>query len=378
MELFEWDESFLTGIGAIDSQHRGLVDTINQLGELLAGERRVAGSVERLSRALTQYTRTHFEYEERMMRQGGIDPRHLEAHVAAHVQFAAHLGPLSELASTDADARERTMAFLIHWLAHHILGTDKAMARQLAAIEEGRSPAEAFTAEEVDRDASVGPLLRALDGLFQQVYGRNRQLAELNRTLEARVTERTERLTIANRQLEALASTDVLTQLPNRRHAMAAFEREWDRAAPDGQQLACMMIDADEFKPVNDVHGHDAGDLVLRALARALRHAVRTDDLVARLGGDEFLVMCPRTGLRGAHSIAEKVRESVASLRVPVGEGVWQGSVSIGVASRLPGMRRPEDLIAAADDAVYLAKQAGRNCVRSSAPSLVPPAHRTG
>ena len=94
MELFEWDESFLTGIDAVDSQHRGLVDSINRLGELLAGEAHDPGSVELLSQALADYTRTHFEHEEHMMRERGIDPRHLEVHVAAHARFIAHLGPL--------------------------------------------------------------------------------------------------------------------------------------------------------------------------------------------------------------------------------------------------------------------------------------------
>ena len=370
MESFRWDECFLTGIPDVDSQHRRLVDTINRLSDLLAGTgKNPSVSIESVMEELVDYTRTHFTDEERMMRERGIDARHLEPHAAAHAQFVAELGPMRERAMTSPEAGEQTMKFLIHWLAYHILGTDQSMARQLARIDGGDGPEDAFIAEERERSSSTGPLLRALNGLFQQVYGRNRELSELNRTLEARVAERTAKLSKANAQLEAMAMTDVLTGLPNRRNAMSAFEREWDRAAPEGVGVACLMIDADGFKPVNDTHGHEAGDHVLKELARALRHSVRTDDMVARLGGDEFLVICPRTDLEGSRRLAEKVRESIAAMSVPVGSGRWQGSVSVGFAVRREGMARPEELIKAADDGVYLAKRAGRNCVRTADPS---------
>ena len=371
MESFRWEECFLTGIGEVDAQHRRLVDTTNRLGDLLAGTgTELVVGTESVMQELVDYTRTHFTDEERLMRAHGIAARHLEPHVAAHAQFVAELGPLRERATESPEAGEQTMKFLIHWLAYHILGTDRSMARQLAAIDGGERPEDAFLAEERERSSSTGPLLRALDGLFQQAYGRNRELSELNRTLEARVAERIEKLSEANARLEAMAMTDALTGLPNRRHAMSAFEREWDRADPEGVGVACAMIDADGFKPVNDAYGHEAGDIVLRELARALSHTVRTDDLVARLGGDEFLLICPRPDLEGARRIAEKVRETVASMRVAVGDGVWRGSVSVGVAARRDGMVRPEDLIKAADDAVYCAKKAGRNRVMTSDPTI--------
>jgi hemerythrin len=129
-----------------------------------------------------------------------------------------------------------------------------------------------------------------------------------------------------------------------------------------------MMMDADGFKGVNDTHGHDAGDEVLRQLARRLRHAVRTDDTVCRLGGDEFLIVCSQTPLAGALQLAEKVRQQVVALQVPVGkDGVWRGSISIGVAARDAGMAGVQDLLKMADDAVYAAKHQGRNCVATAA-----------
>jgi hemerythrin len=124
-----------------------------------------------------------------------------------------------------------------------------------------------------------------------------------------------------------------------------------------------MMIDADGFKQINDTHGHDAGDGVLRALARQLRDAVRTDDLVCRLGGDEFLIICADTPMDGALQLAEKIRSEVAALRVAAGTGEWRGSISVGVAVRTAEMSSMEDLLKTADLGVYAAKRNGRNCV---------------
>jgi diguanylate cyclase (GGDEF)-like protein len=126
------------------------------------------------------------------------------------------------------------------------------------------------------------------------------------------------------------------------------------------------MVDADGFKQINDNYGHDAGDEVLRQLARNLRYAVRTDDIVCRLGGDEFFVICQGTPQEGAMRLAEKMRQAIAALRVPAGSGAWHGSVSIGVAARMAGMEKYEALIKAADEGVYAAKKNGRNCVAVS------------
>jgi hemerythrin len=149
---------------------------------------------------------------------------------------------------------------------------------------------------------------------------------------------------------------------------MRCFAREWEIAVRDGTALSCMMIDADGFKVINDTQGHDAGDVVLRALALQLRHAVRTDDIVSRLGGDEFFIICTATPLDGALKLAEKIRREVAAMRVCAGAGEWRGSISIGVATKTEQMRGLEDLMKAADEGVYAAKRNGRNCVAVAHP----------
>jgi diguanylate cyclase (GGDEF)-like protein/hemerythrin-like metal-binding protein len=364
VDSFIWDKHFVTGLAEVDNQHHHLVDVINQFGELLTKQEGAAfNDIEKVFGELAAYSQYHFAEEESLMDITGIDPRHQEHHRHEHVSFLQEVTQMHAGISPDnPDSAKPLLKFLIYWLAYHILGSDQSMAKQVVAIQSGQSAAEAYLAEERMKEGAVEPLLHAL----KQVSERNRELLLLNQTLEARVAERTKELAVANRQLEEIALTDVLTGLPNRRHAMRCLGLAWKEAIKEDAPLACMMIDADGFKQVNDNHGHDAGDEVLRQLARNLRYSVRTDDIVCRLGGDEFFVICPRTQLDGAAQLAEKIRLAIAALRVPTGSGEWRGSISIGVAVRKVGMSHFEELIKAADEGVYCAKKNGRNCVSVS------------
>lgn len=368
MEAFRWDSCFVTGVGEVDAQHHTLVDLINRLGDVVTGD--LASSTEDIEAVFAElagYAAQHFSDEEELMRAHRLEPRFLDAHRRAHATFIEEINAMhGSLASDGPLAAEGLLRFLSHWLAWHILGQDQRMARQFVAIEAGQTPEQAYRAVERPGDPATGALLHALDGLFHQVSERNRALSQLNRTLEARVAERTQALSEANQRLEDLAMTDMLTGLPNRRQALLCLEREWLSADEGAPPLSCLMIDADGFKRINDAYGHDAGDVVLRTLARTLVHAVRTDDVVCRLGGDEFLVICPRTPLEGALQVAESLRGEVAALRVPAGGGAWNGSVSVGVASRTDEMAVVEDLIRVADRGAYLAKQAGRDRVATA------------
>ena len=125
------------------------------------------------------------------------------------------------------------------------------------------------------------------------------------------------------------------------------------------------MIDADNFKEINDSYGHDAGDEVLKRLAIEMSHAVRSDDIVCRMGGDEFTAICPNTSLKGAMYLAEQIRQRIASLKLRAGEGCWAGSLSIGVATLNEETNSLGSLLKIADESVYMAKRSGRNCVKS-------------
>lgn len=367
MESFHWNDRFLTGLPEVDAQHLELVTLINRFGDALTdGTDRQPADIDALFADLTEYARSHFAAEERLMGEVAVDPRHVRRQREQHGAFARQLDAMRGASRDDAEGDRRVMTFLARWLANHILGVDVALGRQVVAIRAGVSPEEAYRVTESsdDREAlCTEPLLDALNDLYREVAARNRELVALNRSLEARVAERTAALMEANRRLEVVAMTDALTGLPNRRHALARLDALWSAATTSDDLLSLMLIDADGFKQVNDVHGHDAGDLVLRTLAHALQDRVRTDDLACRLGGDEFLVLCPDTPLSGALHLAELLRSAVGRLRVPAGDGVWIGSVSVGVAARDPGMSGPEALIKAADEGVYLAKAGGRNRV---------------
>ncbi len=365
MFAFQWDSCFITGIREIDEQHHRLLDLINRFGELVTSrEETSAENLEEIFSELADYARYHFAEEESLMDKSRVDRRHIAEHKASHHEFLVEVTQLHRSVSTsNQNAADYLLRFLMHWLAYHILGSDQVMARQMGAIQSGVSPEDAYQSHVWSKDPSTDTLLTALNGLFHQVSERNRELVQLNKSLEARVAKRTQELTEANQRLDDLANTDTLTGLPNRRYAMQSLADEWKVSSNNQSPLACMMIDADGFKQINDTYGHDAGDAVLNALARRLQNAVRTDDIVCRLGGDEFLIICPNTPLEGAIKVAESVRKEVATLRVPAGTGQWIGSISVGVAARSEPMAGFEGLIKAADDGVYIAKRNGRNCV---------------
>jgi two-component system cell cycle response regulator len=177
-------------------------------------------------------------------------------------------------------------------------------------------------------------------------------------------------LAMTNRRLEEAALLDSLTGIPNRRYAMERIHQEWAAADRGARPLACMVIDVDHFKQVNDNYGHDTGDMVLQRVADILKHTARTHDVCCRLGGEEFLVVCPDSDAAAAAQCAERLRQAVAAMRVSVGNVALQVTVSVGVAARASGMSSPDVLIKEADRAVYRAKEEGRNrtCVHQPRP----------
>lgn len=170
-----------------------------------------------------------------------------------------------------------------------------------------------------------------------------------------------------NHRLEALAQTDPLTQLVNRRALTIRLVTEMERVRRYNAPLAMLLVDLDHFKLVNDTYGHLAGDDVLFGVASLLQRAVRSVDLVARYGGEEFVIVLPETGMQGAVSFAERVRDKMAAHRFPVAGGQEiHLTASIGVATYPSAqVESAEDLFRAADAALYRAKGSGRNLVCS-------------
>jgi diguanylate cyclase (GGDEF)-like protein len=164
--------------------------------------------------------------------------------------------------------------------------------------------------------------------------------------------------------LDRLAHADGLTGIANRTALDARLARSWERARRASEPLAALMIDVDHFKQYNDTYGHQAGDEVLRHIARVISDlSVRRDDIVARYGGEEFFVMLAETDLAGAHGVADRLLVAINALALPHAAMPEQRvTVSIGVASIVPdGATDERELIRRADAALYAAKQLGRN-----------------
>jgi two-component system cell cycle response regulator len=167
-------------------------------------------------------------------------------------------------------------------------------------------------------------------------------------------------------RLEALAHTDPLTQVLNRRALTMRLGAELERARRYESLVTLLLLDLDHFKKINDTHGHLVGDAVLREVAALLSHEIRSVDVVARYGGEEFVVVLPETGEEGAVAFAERIRERIAAQTFGGDEAAGLSlTASIGVATfPAPGVDGVEELFARADAALYRAKAEGRNRVR--------------
>jgi two-component system, cell cycle response regulator len=178
-----------------------------------------------------------------------------------------------------------------------------------------------------------------------------------------RIKALTDQLDAANRRLAELADLDGLTQIANRRRVEEYLKAEHERSRRYNRWLSVLLIDIDFFKRVNDTKGHGAGDGVLRVVARALAASLRQTDRVGRWGGEEFLVVAPEVDPTGAAALGERLRKIVAAqsaanephiaATISTGALAWDGRAACD----------PAALVARADEALYAAKDAGRNCV---------------
>lgn len=165
------------------------------------------------------------------------------------------------------------------------------------------------------------------------------------------------------RSLRDIADTDPLTGAHNRRFFMRRFNEEISRESRYGSPFAVMMIDIDHFKSINDTFGHAAGDAALIQTVDCLRNVVRDQDVVGRLGGEEFAVLCCETDVDGALALAERLRREIADIMVDHDQSVIRFTASFGVAGPGSDADTAETLLADADEALYWAKETGRNRV---------------
>jgi diguanylate cyclase (GGDEF)-like protein len=170
----------------------------------------------------------------------------------------------------------------------------------------------------------------------------------------------------SNELLKELSNTDPLTRLYNRRYLSQTLRIELERSRRYGEQVSLVMLDIDNFKKINDEYGHQNGDIILMEIAETIREGRRCYDIAARFGGEEFLLVLPGTSLEGGVKVAERIRGKVQSLSFKPPLDTLTVTISLGVATFPSAQADDEDsLIRAADEALYRAKQSGKNRVET-------------
>lgn len=204
-----------------------------------------------------------------------------------------------------------------------------------------------ISAQELDARLQAAHRLVALQANWEK------DRAELRRIANA--------LAMSQRKMELASLTDQLTELPNRRSAMAAIQRAWAMSERAGLPMSIVMIDIDHFKRVNDSFGHAAGDKTLIEVAKVLRSELRQGDDVYRMGGEEFLLLSSTSDLKQLVIAAERMRRRIEALRIDHDDQIIQVSISLGLAQREPVHQHYDALLSVADTALYAAKAGGRN-----------------
>jgi diguanylate cyclase (GGDEF)-like protein len=198
---------------------------------------------------------------------------------------------------------------------------------------------------------------------FAELGARVKSMLRIKR-LQEELEQKTNELADANRQLLRVSQTDALTGLANRRHIEERLTEMYEHSSRLSEPLSCVMCDIDKFKSVNDTYGHQAGDAVLRQFAKILQGEAREIDRIGRYGGEEFLLLLPGTVLDAAVTFADRVRKAVEEHTFTFDGGTLKRTASFGVSGwPHPAIAHSETLVKMADDALYVAKETGRNRV---------------
>lgn len=249
-------------------------------------------------------------------------------------------------------------ALLLRPLRRLAAGCEAMESAPVPLTPEATAPAPGRIAE-LDRIGDA--MLRARGSLWQQ----DQHARELRRELAQQrhlLQEAHSALEANQRELAGLVRTDALTGLANQRAFDEALRREFKRAQRQRGLLAVAVLDLDQFKQFNLVHGTEAGDIALRRVAGLLNERFKRDtDIVARLGGEEFVALLPGVGMAEAQGVLESLRDELRALHLPDGQGCLTLSIGLAAASPAHPYLSAQALLQAADEALYIAKHAGRD-----------------
>jgi two-component system, cell cycle response regulator len=241
------------------------------------------------------------------------------------------------------------------------------LCSQIRSLERTRNVPMLAIAEAEDTSRLVRGLEIGVNDYLIRPIDRNEMLARVRTQIRRR--RYTERLR-DNVQLSIeMAITDGLTGLHNRRYMESHLSSLVEQAAARGKPLTVLVLDIDYFKSINDTHGHDAGDEVLREFSQRLKKSIRGIDLACRYGGEEFVVVMPETDMAVATMVAERLRRRIASEPFPISQGTnaVEVTISIGLAARTSAADTAAQILKRADQALYRAKRDGRNRVVADA-----------
>ncbi len=303
----------------------------------------------------------------RMLEEEGDIAFHFCDDPSQAVQIASELQPtviLQDLIMPDVDG----YTLLRFYRANPMTATIPVIV--LSSKEDPRDKSQAFTngandylvklPDKIELIARV----RAQSKSYLAQKQRDEAFAEMQR-LQAELEESNKKLEESNAVLQRLSVLDGLTGLANRRHFDEVLRDEWKRAIREKHKLAIILLDIDSFKKYNDNYGHQGGDDCLRTVASALNRAIRRHgDFIARYGGEEFVAILPNTDCDGAALIAEEMRCNVEEENLPheYSDAADHVTISLGVAAEVPtAAMTPEELVEKADQALYKAKESGRN-----------------
>ena len=279
MDIFVWNDRYVTGEPIVDNEHKELVRLINWLVTHHSSNTS-SGEIEEVLGRLVHYAATHFRHEEELMTEVGCDPRFFTQHQNVHWDFARQVGKMRELPGTANDL-DFLLRFLSGWLAHHILGMDQSMARQIAKIRAGIAPAIAYDEEQLlATDPATASLLDGMNILFRLISTRNDELLQANTTLEAQVAARTQALSQSNAQL--LVEQERLTQ------AMAKVESTQRKLLESEHKRAELSKRNMEQLLAQIIEGDPVPTLVIDGQHR-ITHWNRACAAICGLGADEMV-----------------------------------------------------------------------------------------
>lgn len=470
-EIFPWSENFATGILEIDEQHKKLVELLNHLARHLVYQSDTL-TLESIFDGLADYAVYHFRSEEKLWHEFFPNDAIELDHKQTHNQFLADVLDLKEKTTHSEPILEDILSFLTHWLAFHILDSDKRMAKVVIAMQSGMTLEQAKTRSANEMNGAMRVLVESVLSMYDSLsvrtlklmqevlerqkyqekqrlasnvfentldaicimdvdfnvidanpsfyqttgYGHEQVIGKNLKALKSGLEDNecvksfwqglsnkgycsgkissfygsgdvhTEWLTLScvrddygkisnyvavfsnishflqqQHKLEQIAHYDALTHLPNRLSLLQHLERAIGNAKKHQRLLAVCYLDLDGFKPINDNFGHDAGDQVLKIVAKRLLSVVRKNDTVARLGGDEFIILlADLKNLEDCQHLLEQVVEKIA-LPMELDKTLAQVSVSIGVTVFPHDNADVDLLLKHADQAMYVAKKTGKS-----------------